>query len=621
MDAMTEKGDSAKARELAERLDKYGAGTQWAAYGRKKLSEFLNDGSGISAGADKLLAIGRSLIDETPERAIAVLQQARSAARGDKNEPNIGAESLFWIGVCYRRMGNAMAAALAYESASDLYTAGQMAPDALVESTKQWRELYKETKYPSLKTRIDETQDHLLARYPNHAAASSVLLRDCQDLETDRKYLEAAQCYLSVKQDSPSWRDAQVRAAQNLYQHASYIVNQEKRPVADAKTFIDQIEPIVGKVLPLLEGEMTKTLDLQLQGRFAQLGFLARKVLATTHLLTKGNEAKALKALENVETIYGAYPNFIGQAWSLRIIAHKNQGTLTSAMQAFDGLMAKDPNSPAVAAAAGVLADALNDQANAEREKKHDSMAADDLQKKAANYYRIHVAPMLRGDGASADRLSEIGKNMFVYGLDLNRISGAAGNRVTFVGWTPAGKADKSYFADAARILEYALQMKASYQNSVYLGRSLGFLEDWKRGGEIYARLFEQERIVNTETDTLSAGTIKNKQELVSGYLEYGVCEHQTWLEDRDRNRLERAKAIYTTLVKTYKAFPDTLTFWQSRFQLCKLLADAGDYEAADLQIKNVEDNFNKDFDEGKFGYKDDFLKLKASIKDKVPRR
>lgn len=621
MDAMAEKGDEDKARELAERLDKFGAGTPWAAYGRKKLSEFLGSG-GISAGADKLLGIGRSLIDDSPERAITVLHQARIAARGDKNEQNIGAESLFWIGLCYKRLGNAMASALAFESASDLYTAGTLAPDALVESTKQWRAIYTETKYPPFKTRIDETQDHLLARYPNHSAASNVLLRDCQDLESERKYVEAAQCYLSVKQDSPAWREAQVRAAQNLYQHASYIVNQEKRPVADAKTYIDQVEPIIGKVLPMLEGDMAKTLDLQQQGRFANLAFLARKLLATTYLLVDGSEAKALKALDNIETTYSAYPTFVGQAWSLRIVAHRKQGTLVAAMQQFDGLMAKDSTSPAVAAAAGVLADALNDQANREREKKHDSLAADDLQKKAANYYRVHVAPMLRGEGANADRLSEVGRSMYYYGLDLNRVSGAAG-RVTFVGWEPAqgAKYDSSYFADAARILEYALQMKPNYQNSVFLGRSLGFLKEWKRAGEVYAKLFEQERIVDPKSETLSASTIKNKQELVSGYLEYGVCEHQTWIEDHDKNRLERAKAIYTTLAKTYRDYPDTLTFWQSRYQLCKLYADAGDYDECAQQIRNVEANVSKDFDEGKFGYKDDFVKLRASIADKVTRK
>jgi hypothetical protein len=619
LDAMAEKGDSDRARELAERLDKLGAGTPWSSYGRQKLSEFLGSNA-LSAGADRLLSIGRSLIEDSPQRAITVLHQARAAATGDKNEANLGAEALYLIGQCYRRSDNPFAAAVAFEAASDLFPTGALAPNALVESTKSWRELYKDTKYTTLKERIDLTQDNLLKRYPNHPEASGVLLRDCKDLESEKKYLEAAQCYLSIKVDSGAYNEAQVRAAQMLYQHASFIVNQEKRPIADAKSFIDQVEPILQKALPAIEGEMAKTLDLQLQSRSANLGFQARKVLASTHLLAQGSELKALKALEPVESVYGAYPNFVGQAWSLRIVAHQKRGSLSEAIQTFDSLVSKDPESPAVAAAAGVLADALNDQANAERAKKFDSLNADDLQKKAANYYRIHVAPMLRGETASAERLSEVGKNLFIYGLDINRV-GSGKSQVTFVGWTPTVRnPDLSYFKDSARVLEFALQLRPSYQNSVFLGRSLGFLKEWKRAGEVYAKLFEQERIIDPKTDSISPSTIKNRAELLSGYLEYGVAEHMNWKEDNDKNRLGRAKGIYTTLAKTYREFPDTAMYWQSRFQLCRLLADAGEYDECDVQIRNVESNISKDFDEGKFGYKDDFLQLRAEIAPKLRR-
>lgn len=617
-EALLTKGDGARAQSIAERLVKYDPQGPWGAKGNDVLRRILGGGGGASDfGAEKLLNIARSQVQNAnPFGALPLLAQVRNAAVGDKNEQNLGAEALFWTGIAYsEHLDNKIAAAIAWEAASDLYPKGALAPDAIAAAASAWRNVNKETKYAYFTRRVDECLDKLLQRYPNHPKAAERQLEEGKKLEDEGKFLEAAQEFLKIKPDSAVYRKAQIRAATDLYVHATALIEKEKKTLAEAKPFLDQIEPIVNKHVPELEKEMAKSLDPKVQSDFASDAFQGRKILANTYLKL-GQPTKVLKLLEDVDSKYAAFANSIGQAWALRIQAYKDQGDVNKAMALIDSLVQQDPKSPAIPAAAAELARYLDEQASKEREKRRDSGSADDLQKKARNYYKLSVARQLAGsDTVNAERMEAIAQRLFIFGLDVNRLPES---QLNFIGANLPNDADMSFFEDAAQLLDTSLKTSPSYRAQMTLGRCYGFLARWKEAEGVYGTLFDREKILEIDGKSLNRKVLGIKPELVSAYLEFGVVQHLAALGGRDETGFANAYSVFEIISAAYKEAPESALYWQSRYYLIKNLFDRGKFQDAEIALRSLERNTGPDFEGNKFGLKASFLKLKAEISTKI---
>ena len=92
-------------------------------------------------------------------------------------------------------------------------------------------------------------------------------------------------------------------------------------------------------------------------------------------------------------------------------------------------------------------------------------------------------------------------------------------------------------------------------------------------------------------------------------------------VEGQDKARLRRAGDIFDAVSKaTTAGGGNAMMFWWSNLLLIRNSFDLGEYENADLLMRQLERSQNDGFDQGKYGLKPLFEALKQEIAPKIRR-
>jgi tetratricopeptide (TPR) repeat protein len=197
-----------------------------------------------------------------------------------------------------------------------------------------------------------------------------------------------------------------------------------------------------------------------------------------------------------------------------------------------------------------------------------------------------------------------------VIGLFFNRVPEG---QTTFVDWQ-GELLDAELWETTERIYERLEAQAPSYRVAIEHARTLGILGRLAEAETIYARLFDQVTLFDA-AGRFDRATVEARPELPSAYLEWGVATHSVGLEPKDDGRLDRAAAIYKRMFDQYT--PEHRTWWQAKFFQIKLLSDRGDYDTAYEAIQSVKRTTSRQYDDGKFGFKDKYVTLEAELSKK----
>jgi tetratricopeptide (TPR) repeat protein len=582
-------GDTKGAQESAQKLVENDDRGPWGAVGRDIQSQLLNGagGSGSPAVTD-MLKIASALANKGNfERAQQICRQAIQAAHGQDKEANVGVECYLLLGSIYAQRGWYLEGAVAYDAGADRYPNGEKAPEVVYQALQLYLRLNAEDKRPFYKKRIEERMKTLLTRYPNHPRAAYAQLADGNQLEAEGKYLQAAEAYLKVQPGAQSYLEAQFLAGNAYFLHARKLILTDKKP-DEAKPFVAQAETILKKSVKDIEAAREGTMDAEAQNRLEKSGFRARAALARMYLTTGiDRPAEVEPILAGVEEKYGSDPSRISEAWGFRIEALEKLGKLDEAQKQLEGLMKKDPESRSIGPAAGRVARALDAESEKLRAQKK-IKEADDLQKTAANYYSISGRALLKGESArsSAD-IEQIATRLYILGLTFNNVPES---QTSFVGWSQKQTRDPSLWSQAADLFEAALKISPSDQTQINLARVYGFLGKWAEAATVYAQIFDQYQLFDRDTHRLNPEVSRAHKDLLSAYLEWGVCEHLAAQKDNDQERFTRAAGILENVANLPDlGRVDAKMFWQAKYHQIQNKFDRGDYEGAGSLLRDVE--------------------------------
>jgi tetratricopeptide (TPR) repeat protein len=612
-DAQNSSGDAAAASKTAQQLVDADPQGPWGARGREILGKSISGGgSGAkNLGSERLLRVAETLTANGDyDRAIQVCHEAVEAARGTDEEPNVGTDAFLLIGKIFNKRGMLHEAVVAFDTPAERFPTGDHAADAVFAAVTCYRELGKQEKRPYYTKRVDQRMQLLADKYPKSTYAAQAQLIEAKKLEDDEKWLQAADFYHRIQPSTPGYEEALLGEGQ-CYLLAATKARQDKRN-DEATTFLTQAETQLKKAIAETEQRSTGTLDKDVLARLGTLSFSARSLLASLYLLEGLNrEGEVFKLFEDADTRYAAEPEKLSRVWTFRIQALKSQGKLDDAIGLLEALIQKSPGAKSVGAAAGALARALDARAAELLAKDPQSKQANDYWDKAQRYYVLSTKDDLAGGVAKSSELEGVANRLFVIACHFN---GVPDDVVSFVGWKGGtGKANTTW-ERAAELYEAALAATPSYRTAISLARTYGFLGKWDKASQTYARLFEQEPLINKQTGKFNTETIRAKPELLDAYLESGVAEHQTALVDKDKERFLRAGKIFDTMCANTEA--NSKRWWQSKYYLIRNLVDRGEYKDADIALRSVERTTN-DYDGGKYGFKPLFLELKTQLAGK----
>jgi tetratricopeptide (TPR) repeat protein len=355
------------------------------------------------------------------------------------------------------------------------------------------------------------------------------------------------------------------------------------------------------------------TMDPQVLEDLAGLSLRTRLRLVEVMLdLERAKEVSPL--LDELEQMPTIGPDALEQVWTLRIRALEAQGKLDDATTMFDALAQRSPDAPGLAGAAGVLARALDREAQALYDADPKSARAKELWRKAAQSYWMSVKSGLEGTAPlRPDDVGLVAQRLYVIGLIFNDVPEG---QQTFVDWQ-GRVVDPGPWEDAARIYARLDEQAPSYRISNERARTLGLLGKAEEAERIYARLFDQNPIVSDGAGNgFDRSVVEARPELVSAYLEWGVATNLVGLAAGDQERLDRASQIYARMLDN--STPSSRTWWQAKYYQIKSLADRGEYDLADTAIRNTKRTTDTRFDKGEFGFEPKFAALEAEVSKKV---
>ncbi len=613
-DAQLAARDSAGASASARKLDELDPEGRWGARGRDILGRMVGgsgSGSGIALSPEHMLKVAETMLGNGDlERALDVLSQARSLARDTPAADDTGAASFLLTGAAFWGRQQWHEASLAFDLAHELYPSGAMACEALWRAARCYQVLNSEERQPFFRKRYEDRLGKLASQCPEHPSAAQAQFIEGQALEDDQEFLKAAEVYRRVQPGSRAYEEGQFKAANCYFRHARALLAQ-KQP-DQAKGYLSQTEKLIQKNLADIAQALQKNLDPEVQGRLRGLSFASRATLAQIYLMDEvGRAGEVAALLEEVEQEFAGDPEKIGEAWSLRIQALNAQGRLDEARSMLDALRLKDPDAAGVDAAASVLARALDRAAVELADKEPGSPKADEMWRAAAQYYLLSLAPQLEGrETLRPDAVDVVASRLSVLGMHFNGVPETCD---TFVGWDGGAPKEPQYWEQAARMYEALYNISPSYKPLVDLGRNLGFLGRWKEAADVYARLFDQENLIDRSTQRFDPAVLASKPPLVWAYMEWGVAEHMLAVSEQSEERFRRAFEIFERVAANTQQGIDRL-WWQARYYQLRSLVERGLYVDAKIFLNNIE-RTTQDYDQGKFGYKEKFLAIRAKLK------
>lgn len=608
-DAQFASGDVKGSIETGKGMIKIDPAGIGAAWGRE-----IVDRAGGGTYLDKMKTAELRVAANDLDRGIAIARQVIAETAGTADEQEAGCDSLLLIGFAYQKRGWMEEASLAYQTAVDRFPKAKNAAEALVRAIDCYALAQRSGKRKYYKEKIDEGMNRLIREYPKHPRASNVQIMKANNLEGEGDFLGAIEVLKTVQTNSTDYTKARLKIALDYFQHAAKLASEQKE--ADAKTNYGLAESSFRETIAAIEAARGKSIDPTVQSALDEQEYIARLSLARLYMLPAfGRIADAAAAIDALEKNWAKDPSKGPEIQNLRGRLFLSQGKFDEAEKWVNDLAARDKN--AVAGPAGQLARALDQQGLDKFKEKPGSLEGEDLWKRAARFYYISIKPQVDGTASqNAGEMTDVGNRFFSYGLTFN---GIPDSRVSFVDWVPGPKKALDYWVKAAEIYEAALAQTPDYRMTINLGRTYGFLGEYVKAAGIYARLFEQEPLVNPKIpNRLDNAVQKAKQELVYAYLEWGVSERLSFAKDNDKSRLTRAlRTIFTPLLQTLKPDTSPETYWAARYHLIRALMDNGDYKDAQLNVEDAQRNISATFDDGKYGYKALFEATIAELKKK----
>jgi tetratricopeptide (TPR) repeat protein len=495
------------------------------------------------------------------------------------------------IGAVFLQRGWLHEAALAFDTVAERWPSAEKAPEAVYRALQVYSRLNSVEKKPALKKKVDERMKTLASAYSSSPFAASAQLVEGQELEESQDFVAAAELYARVQPGTPSYLEAQYRLGNAYWLQARKLLRENK--AADSKQYVDQADTILKKAIADLDREAGKTLDLATQARLSGLSFAARTSLAQMYLLRGVDRpADVMTLLADVDERFATDPDKVALAWGFRIDALQAQGKFEDAVKLLDGLAKKNPDSPALGTAAGKVARALDARAQEVLEKEKNKSAADDLLRRAAQYYSMSGKSLLKGEIRASAEVASIADRLFVLGLIFNDVP--EGQGVTFVGWDPKKAREPKLWQEAADLYAAALRVAPSYKTEIALGRCHGFLGDWSEARTVLAALFDREPVWDGTARRFQANALRSKPELLYAYLEWGVAEHLASAPDGEIEGLTRAASVLENLVGPGGLTATSPLWWHAKYHQCKALADAGRYTDAELRLRDTERQTSK---------------------------
>jgi tetratricopeptide (TPR) repeat protein len=606
MQAEIASGDSAASLKTAQLLvDRDKTSQQYYGnQGREILGSLASSGGGGGIDRKNLLKIAQSQAAKGDyDQGLALGHQVVAAARGSDKPDNDITEAYVLIGSCDWRLKRLEEASLAYDAGYEANPKAEKAGDALYSASLVYDQLYKQTRRPFFEQRADERLQRLAREYPKHPKAASQSLSQAKKLESNDKFVEAAEAYLRVPVDSLAYPDAQLGAATNLYSEAVRL-SKEKSP--EVKAAATKAEQQLRKAQSVLEAASEKTLDLNEKARMAGSAVETVRQIGNLYMLDGvGRHDEVLALTKEIETKYADDEEMVGEARSLRVRALTALGKVKEAEDFLEGLLAADPDSRSTAVAAGVLARTLDHQAEELFAKEKQSKEGDELWRQAFRYYVLSVKPKL-SDERATDELEQVGTRLYYMGEHFNEVPEGV---PSFVGLKSGKKpVAPEYWEEAVSLFESAAG-KGSYKAKLSLARTLGYLGRFGEAKDIYSELIESESLIDPGTNEINKSALSGRPELLFAYLELGVAQFEAGKEERDEAMISDSAAIFARIVK---ALPKQAseTWWRARYYQLASWNEVGRYKECLAAINDLERN-SDGFDEAKWN-----LGLAARFKD-----
>ncbi len=604
-------GDVESARELAQKLVDSDPQGGYGARGRELLGQLLGAG-GARATPDQMINIAQTLRDRGDlEGTLDLCRKVLTATRDKAEFASAGAQACVLMGGLYASQNQIYEASLAYDLAPEFYPRGELTPEALWRAVESYRRLYRDEKRPFFDKRMQERVRTLVNDYSSHPRAAWATTIEGRQLEDAHEFLKAAKLYLAIPPGSTVYEDAEFRAGICYYEEAR--AAKKKGDASEADKHFKEAERLLRKTQVDIDAASEKTLDSAVQAQLAATGFGAQVILARL-LLETGRAPEVGPLLQDIEQRYPGDGDKVEEVWSLRIEALGAEGKLEDAVALFESMLQTSTNSSGTAKAAGMLARKLDGTALGLQEKDPKSAQARGLLAKAVHYYDLSIQPQLKGQIVRASDVQTVADRLYSLGLILNDVPEGV---ETFVDWSDKPKAPQIW-ERAAAVYERLLAQAPSYRSMIHLGRCYGFLGRWADAASVYARLFDTESILEPGGSRFNQQVLGAKPELKPAYLEWGVAEHMLAQSEQSQDRFTRAREIFQKMVLPGNTASSERIWWPSKYWQARSFYDLGEYENADVVIRDVKRGTADDFDKGEFGYRERFAALEAELAKKV---
>lgn len=580
----------------------------WGAEGRAIQGQLLQSGGSIDPS--NVLQIAQTLYQQGEvEQSLRIARQAISAANKDSKAAGAGVDAWLFVGSVYLAREWEHEAAAAFDAAIEQFGSHERVPEAVYQSMRVYSRLQKAEKKKYYQQRAEERQKQLATKFAAHPRAWEAQLFEADQLVAEGQHVAAAELYGRVQPSAPSYLLAQYKAGESYFLHALELFKTEATQ-AEGRTFAGQAEALMKKALAEADKSADETLDPEKKPRLESVGLQARASLAQLYLRPEyAKYAEVIPLLAGADERYASNADAIAGFWRFRIEALRAQGQYEEAIGLLEALIKRDPESRSIGIAAGNLArelDQRSDQLLAENKARE----AEEMRKKAANFYAISGRALLKAEPLNVPLVEQTANRLFALGLIANQVPDT---RQTFVGWEASKNRETASWTLAAELLEKALAAQPGYRMEVTLGRTLGFLGEFQRAADVLGALFDREVVYDAEKNRLNTRALNSKPELLYAYFEYGVAEHLVGAPAHDTDRLRRAQTILSTMGRTLDA--NGQNWWYAKYYEIRNFAAGGNYTDACFALNDLDrttSGFGKEY-----GLDDDFAQLKSEIQSR----
>jgi hypothetical protein len=545
------------------------------------------------------------------EQGVRMCQEVLAQAGGTAGEADLGAQASLLLGALFAQHGRLHEAVVAWGGVTDRYGQGKDAPECLWRAANGYLALQGQERSAYYRDGAREAMVQLSTRYPDHPYASMAAIIEGQQLEAEQQFVKAAEIYERIPEGTPGHEEGLYRAGNARARFVRQLAQEGK--TSEVGPAADRAQRLLEQARADLEQAAEETLDIAAQDRLRNLAFNARVSLANLFLIQGvDREADVQALLAGIEQEFPGDEGKAATARALELKALQAMGKIDEAVAILDAQLRQDPSGRELGSSAAAVAKALDERGVAQLAT--DPAAADASWRKAAGYYWLAVRGQVEGEQAArVDELEPIANRLLALAL---HFSGVPESIDSFVDWTGGGL-DENLLSQAARAYEAVLPLTPSYRTHIKLARTLGFLGRYEDAAASYVRLFERENFANTATRTIDPEALRAKPELAYAFLEWGVCEREVGVAQRNSERLARASAIFESLVVATSA--GTKLWWPAKFYQIQTLDDRGEYGIAAIALRDLERNW-PDYDAGEFGLRDRFQQLSQDLAKKAPR-